>query len=97
MSKVKESISLMVKIPGELVETPITVDYESIWTPCESIWRFQTWIDYAKCFVNVQGRFNKDGLISRKDICVTTCRVANTFWLYPAQTTPIRSRVVGFK
>lgn len=97
MRKVKESISLMVKIPGELSETPITIDYASIWTSCESIWRFQTWIDNAKCFVNVEGRFNKDGLISRKDICTTTCRVANTFWLNPAQTSPIRSRIVEFK
>ena len=97
MSKVKESISLMVKIPGYLCETPITIGYDDIGTPMESIWRFQTWIDYAKCYVNVQGRLNKDGLMSLKRICATTCRVANTFWLYPSQTTPIRSRIVNYK
>ena len=97
MSKVKKSISLMVKIPGELTETPITIDYDSIWTPCESIWRFQTWIDYAKCYVNVQGRFNKDGRMSLKNICVTACHVANQFWRYPSQTISITSRIVGYK
>ena len=95
--KVKESLSLMVKIPGELIETPVTITYDDIWTPYERTWRFQTWIEHARRCVNVQGRLNKDGLMSRKNICVSVCRVPKTFYNAPQLCTPIRSRIVDYK
>lgn len=97
MGKVNKYICLAVKIPGQLIETPLTISYEDIWFPDKYTWRFQKWIDYAKCYVNVQGCLNKDGRMSRKNICVTTCRVANTFWNWPSHTNPIRHWITSYK
>lgn len=97
MGKVKEYISLAVKIPSQLIETLLTISYEDNWFPDERTWRFQTWIDYAKCYVNVQGHLNKDGSMSRNYIHASICSVASTFWENPYQLTYIPHRIISYK
>lgn len=97
MGKVKEEIKLMVKINGELNETPITISYSDIWSINASEWGFQTWIDYAKCYVNVFGKYTKDGRMSLKNIGASTCNYGTLFVLYPACCTFIRCRIVDYK
>ena len=89
MSKIKEQLVLMVKVPGYQIATPVIIDYDSIWSTDESHWKFQTWLDWCKKYINVQGRFCKDGKMSLKNICVTTSNLAETFYYYPSQCQPI--------
>jgi len=89
--KVKEQMVLMVKVTGYHIETPIIIDYESIWSTEEDIWKFQTWLNWCKQYIHVKGRFTKDGLMSRKNICVSMSRLAETFYHNPSQCEPIRN------
>lgn len=96
--KVKEQIVMLVKVPGYQIETPIIIDYDSIWNDASGNWKFQTWFDWCKKYINVQGRYNKDGLMSRKNICVTMSNVAETFYHYPSHCHPIwNARIIEFK
>ena len=97
MSKVKESITLMVRITGESGERPITIGYDDIWTTDEKTWRFQTWIDFSKLYVCVQCRLLKDGSMSIKGIKSATCRIENFFWTAPSLCSPLRSRIVSYR
>jgi hypothetical protein len=89
--KVKEQMVLMVKVPGYQIETPVIIDYESIWSNEEGIWKFQIWFDWCKQFIHVTGRFTKDGLMSRKNISVSMSRMAETFYHNPSQCEPIQN------
>ena len=98
MSKVKESITMLVGVPGYACRTPIIIDYESIWTDLYGNWKFQTWFEYCKKYINVQGRYNKDGKMSLRNICVSMSNVAETFYHYPSQCQPIwDKRITEYK
>lgn len=90
MGKVKEQIVLMVEIPDYPVPTPVIIGYEDIWTTDVVHWRFQTWFDWCKEYVNVEGRFCKDGRMSLLNIHASTSRLAETFYYNPSQCEPIR-------
>lgn len=89
MSKVKKQMVLMVKVPGYQIATPVIIDYDSIWTDLYGNWKFQTWFDWCKKYINVQGRCCKDGRMSLKNICVSMSNVADTFYHYPSQCQPL--------
>ena len=98
MSKVKEQLVLMVCVHGYQTETPVIIDYDSIWTDLYGNWKFQTWFDWCKKFINVQGRYNKDGKMSLMNICVTMSNVAETFYHYPSQCQPLTNkRILEYK
>jgi len=89
MSKIKEQLVLMVIVPGYQIATPVIIDYDSIWSTDECHWKFQTWLDWCKMYVNVTGRFCKDGKMSLKNIHASTTRIAKTFYNAPQLCTPI--------
>lgn len=98
MSKVKDSIVLLVRMPGCEIQTPVVISYFDIWTPTKETWKFQTWMDWCKMYCNVEGRFTKSGTISLKNIKASVSRLAEQFYgCSDRYCDTIPSRVISYK